>query len=347
VTLLDMSPAEMKQAFKDAGIPAFRADQVYGWLMKGADFDGMTNVPAAVRQQIQEKFAIGGCSVELKQVSRLDGTAKYLFLFSDLNMVEGVLMHHDYGNTLCISTQVGCRMGCAFCASTLEGRVRNLTAGEMLAEVLTVNRDMGGDRAVDHVVLMGSGEPLDNYDEVLRFLRRIHDPKGLNISMRNISLSTCGLVPEMRRLADENLGVTLAVSLHAPNDGVRRQLMPVAKSYPMEDVLDAARYYVTQTGRRVVFEYALVDSLNDEPEHARELASRLRGLQCHVNVIALNPVAEAGLKGSGPARIRAFMDELTRLNISVTRRVSMGADLDGACGQLRRRALGKGGDHAD
>ena len=342
LSLMDMSRAELEAEFKQRGLPAFRARQVQEWLLKGATLEEMTNLPLSLRESLAKEFALGACRIEHKQVSALDGTTKYLFAFSDLNMVEGVLMHYKYGNTLCVSTQVGCRMGCAFCASTLEGRVRNLTHGEMLSEVIAANRDEGGgkERAVTNIVLMGSGEPLDNYDEVMKFLRRVNDPtEGLGISLRNISLSTCGLVPEMKALANEDLSVTLSVSLHAPNDTIRRQLMPIANRYSVDEVMDAARGYVEKTGRRVIFEYALVQELNDSPEAARELAGRLKGLQCHVNVIALNPVAETGLVGSQPHRVREFMETLEKNHISVSRRVTMGADLDGACGQLRRRVL--------
>ena len=341
LTLLDMSPEAIQAAFQQRGFPAFRARQVQEWLIKGAGFDEMTNLPLALRETLKREFALGGCRIEHKQVSALDGTTKYLFAFSDLNMVEGVLMHYKYGNTLCISTQVGCRMGCAFCASTLEGRVRNLTSGEMLGEVIAANRDAGGgkERAITNIVLMGSGEPLDNYDETMAFLRRVNDPAGLGISLRNISLSTCGLVPQMRALAEEGLGVTLSISLHAPDDTLRRRLMPVAQRYTIAEVMEAARYYVEKSGRRVIFEYALVQELNDSPEDARALAAWLKGLQCHVNVIALNPVAETGLVGSHPHRVKAFMDELAQCRVSASRRVTMGADLDGACGQLRRRVL--------
>ena len=341
LTLMDMTREELQAAFKEKGLPAFRARQVEEWLLKGASFEEMTNLPKSLRDTLEKEFALGGCRIEHKQVSALDGTTKYLFAFNDLNMVEGVLMHYKYGNTLCISTQVGCRMGCAFCASTLEGRVRNLTSGEMLGEVIAANRDEGDgkERQITNIVLMGSGEPLDNYDEVMRFLRLVSHEKGLNIGLRHISLSTCGLVPNMYRLAEEKLPVTLSLSLHAPNDDIRKKLMPVAKAYKMEDVLKACRNYIDKTGRRVIFEYALVDQLNSRPEHAAELASRLRGMQCHVNVIPLNSVEENALKGCDERAINRFMQELSDRHISVTRRREMGDDIDVACGQLRRKHL--------
>ena len=248
-------------------------------------------------------------------------------------------MHYHHGYTLCISTQVGCRMGCAFCASTLDGCVRNLTPGEMLGEILCANRFLAGRDRVHNVVLMGSGEPLDNYDNVMRFLRLLREEDGVNIGLRNVSLSTCGIVPKMYDLAEEGLPVTLSVSLHAPNDEIRRQTMPIAKVYPMDDVLAACRNYVEKTGRRVIFEYALVGGVNCEERHAVELASRLRGLQCHVNLIPLNTVEERHLKGVPEQTVTRFLHTLEGLHISATRRREMGDDIEGACGQLRRKTI--------
>ena len=249
-------------------------------------------------------------------------------------------MRYHHGNTLCLSTQIGCRMGCAFCASTLEGCVRSLTPAEMLGQIIAANRRLNGDGRVGNVVLMGSGEPLDNYDNVMKFLRLMNDARGLNMSLRGVSLSTCGLVPNMYRLAEEGLPVTLSVSLHAPNDEIRRKLMPVAKAYAMEDVLAACRNYVDKTGRRVIFEYAMVGDMNCEMAHADELAHRLRGLQCHVNLIPLNEVKERdALKAPTPAQVERFMKRLEERHISVTRRREMGDDIQGACGQLRRHTL--------
>ena len=273
--------------------------------------------------------------------SQKDDTVKFLFACWDGNLIEGVLMHYHYGYSLCISTQVGCKMGCAFCASTLEGCVRSLSAGEMLSEVLLANRFLGERGKVGHIVLMGSGEPLDNYEQTVRFLRLVNDAGGLNIGLRNVSLSTCGLAPQILRLKDEGLPVTLSISLHAPNDAIRRQIMPVAQRYPMETLMQAVRAYVAQTGRRVVFEYALIDRLNSRPEHARELAGLLRGLQCHVNLIPLNHVDERSLAPASPQAVRAFLETLEGEHISATVRREMGADIGGACGQLRRRQLHK------
>ena len=268
----------------------------------------------------------------------MDGTEKYLFSMLDGHCVEGVLMRYRYGLTLCLSTQVGCRMGCAFCASTLEGKLRDLKAGEMVGMALVVNRLCGEER-VHNIVLMGSGEPLDNYDEVVRFLRIISSPDSLNIGIRRISLSTCGLPQKMRQLAREGLPVTLSVSLHAPNDDVRRQIMPVAKSVSMEELLGACRDYAQMTGRRVVFEYALIKGVNASPEHARELAGRLRGMLCHVNLIPLNDVPERNLRAASPGEINAFRQTLEGSGISATIRREMGADISGACGQLRAQYL--------
>ena len=254
-------------------------------------------------------------------------------------------MRYHHGDTLCVSTQVGCRMGCAFCASTLDGRVRNLTAGEILGQVVAANghiRKQDPERRIHNIVLMGSGEPLDNYDNVVKFLRLVNDPRGLNISLRNVSLSTCGLVRKMYDFAAEGLPVTLSLSLHAPNDEIRRRIMPVANAYPISEVLDACRYYVEKTGRRVIFEYALIKNVNCETKHAEELARRLRGLQCHVNLIPLNDVKERNLEAPSKQDVAAFLKRLELKNISATVRREMGADIDGACGQLRRKALQDG-----
>ena len=297
----------------------------------------MTNLPAAMRAQLKEIAVAQPVSIIDERKSQIDDTVKFLFGLKDGNCVEGVLMHYHHGYTLCISTQVGCRMGCKFCASTLEGCVRSLTAGEMLGEVLAANRYLDGKDRVHNIVLMGSGEPLDNYDNVCRFLRLLREEDGVNIGLRNVSLSTCGLVPKMYQLAEENLPVTLSVSLHAPNDEIRRQTMPVANAYPMDELLAACRNYIDKTGRRVIFEYALVGGVNCEEKHAIELASRLRGMQCHVNLIPLNAVEERHLKGVNEQTVQRFLHKLEELHISATRRREMGDDIEGACGQLRRK----------
>ena len=337
--LTGMTLAELTAWCKEQGLPGFRARQVFGWMHRGADFDDMTNLPLDLRWKLGDIAVAQPVSIIDRRQSALDDTVKFLFGLTDGNCVEGVLMHYHHGYTLCVSTQVGCRMGCAFCASTLEGCVRNLTAGEMLGQILCANRFLDGKDRVHNVVLMGSGEPLDNYDNVTRFLRLLREPEGIQIGLRNVSLSTCGLVPKMRRFAQEDLPVTLSVSLHAPNDEIRRQTMPVARTYPMDELLDACRYYVEKTGRRVIFEYALVGGVNDGEKHAVELASRLRGLQCHVNLIPLNSVPERGLRGVDESVVRRFLETLERLHISATRRREMGDDIEGACGQLRRRTI--------
>ena len=321
------------------GQPAFRAKQLFEWLHRGVPFSRMGNLPASLRQTLESDCCAMPMEIHQLFPSGKDDTVKFLFACRDGNLIEGVLMHYHYGWSLCISTQVGCKMGCAFCASTLNGCVRSLTAGEMLSQVLLANQTLGEKGRVGHIVLMGSGEPLDNYDNVLRFLRLVNHPEGLNISLRNVSLSTCGLAPRIWELAGENLGVTLSLSLHAPDDDIRARIMPIAKTYPLSEVMDAMRYYVGQTGRRAVMEYALIDGLNSRPEHARKLASLLRGLQCHVNLIPLNHVEERALRPASPAAVQTFLETLESLHISATVRREMGADIGGACGQLRRKHL--------
>ena len=320
----------------------FRAGQIAGWLARGAEVGEMTNLSAALRAQIDGIAVANPVRILERYKSKLDETEKFLYALEDDNLIEGVLMRYHHGDTLCVSTQVGCRMGCAFCASTLEGRVRNLTPGEILGQVVAVNRyirKQDPQRRVHNIVLMGSGEPLDNYDNVVRFLRLVNDPEGLNISLRNISLSTCGLVRRMYDFAKEGLPVTLSLSLHAPNDEIRRQIMPVANAYGYEEVLTACKYYIEQTGRRVIFEYALIKNLNSDVRHAEELARRLRGMRCHVNLIPLNDVKERRLEAPDRQTVDAFLRRLELKHISATVRREMGADIEGACGQLRRKAM--------
>ena len=341
-SLLDFSLPELQDILKQKGQPAFRAKQVFTWLHRGTAFADMLNLPLSLRQELSEEY--DDLPMELYDIfpSQKDDTVKFLFRCRDDNIIEGVLMHYHYGYSLCISTQVGCKMGCVFCASTLNGVIRSLTAGEMLGEVLLANRHLGSKGTVGHIVLMGSGEPLDNYDACVRFLRLVNAPEGLNISLRNISLSTCGLVPKIGQLQEENLPITLSISLHAPNDAIRQQLMPVAKVYSMEQLLEAVRAYVAKTSRRVVFEYALIDQINSRPEHARQLCGLLRGLQCHVNLIPLNYVDERHLMPASPQAVQTFQEILEKNHISVTVRREMGSDIGGACGQLRRRVLESG-----
>ncbi len=334
-----MYPDELKAALAQMGEKPFRAGQLFSWLHKGARFDEMTNLPLSLREKLKAVGVDQPVEIREERVSQLDGTRKFLYALRDGNCVEGVLMRYHYGCTLCLSTQVGCRMGCRFCASTLDGCVRNLTAAEMLGQVQCANRTLSGEERVHNIVLMGSGEPLDNYEQVVRFLRLVSHPEGLNIGLRHISLSTCGLVDQMKRFAQEGLPVTLSLSLHAPNDTIRRQLMPIANRYTIDETLDACRNYIEKTGRRVVFEYALVDGVNASPACAEELSSRLRGMQCHVNLIPLNTVKERNLFGVTEAQVRAFLETLEKRHISATRRREMGDDIEGACGQLRKKVM--------
>lgn len=338
IILGDNNLAELTALMKENGAPAYRAEQLFKGICAGKELSEI-NVPKSLFDN--EEYTATGVKILEKRTAR-DGTAKYLFALHDGNIVEGVLMSYKYGNTVCISTQAGCRMNCSFCASGISGLIRDLTSGEMLGEVVTINRDAaellkGEGRAVTNIVLMGSGEPLDNYDNVIKFLRLVSAPEGINISIRNISLSTCGIPDKMRELANTGLKVNLTVSLHAPDNETRSKIMPVNKAYPVEEVISAARYYFEKTGRRVIVEYALIDGVNDSIAQAQALYKLLRGFPCHINLIKLNYVKEKRLKGS--SRVKEFMEELTKLNASVTLRRSMGSDIDGACGQLRRRYL--------
>jgi len=338
--LTGMTCAEITEWVKTQGYPAFRGKQIFRWIHQGAEFGEMTNLSREMRENLEQTAIAQPVHVRLKRESPLDGTVKLLYELRDGNCVEGVLMRYKYGVSLCISTQVGCRMGCRFCASTLEGRVRDLTAGEMLGEILCANRLLEEEGArVSHVVLMGSGEPLDNYDNVIRFLQLMKEADGIQLSLRNISLSTCGIVPKMYDLAEEGLPVTLCVSLHAPTDEIRRQTMPIANTWSIAEILEACRNYIRKTGRRVIFEYALSDGLNAEKEHAEQLSRLLRGMQCHVNLIPLNVVKERDLKGIGEKKVQEFLKVLQDNHISATRRREMGDDIEGACGQLRRKVI--------
>lgn len=343
IELLSMTAQELLSFVTDElGESKFRAKQIGQWLNRGADIAEMTNLSAALREKLAAVAVANPVRIRESYKSKLDGTEKFLYELWDGNLIEGVIMRYHYGDTLCVSTQVGCRMGCAFCASTLEGRVRNLSAGEILGQVVAANRHIQAQdaaRRVHNIVLMGSGEPLDNYENVVKFLRLVNNPEGLNISIRNISLSTCGLVNRMDDFANEGLPVTLSLSLHAPNDSIRQKIMPVANAYAYEDVIAACRRYSEKTGRRVVFEYALIKNVNCEVRHAEELARRLRGMRCHVNLIPLNAVKERHLEAPTKQDVAAFLKRLELKNISATVRREMGADIDGACGQLRRKYL--------
>ncbi|MBE6954589.1 MAG: 23S rRNA (adenine(2503)-C(2))-methyltransferase RlmN [Ruminococcaceae bacterium] len=329
---------EMQQLFKDMGEPAFRAKQVFTWLHRGAkSFDEMTNLSKSLREKLTETCEITVPQVERKQVSQKDGTIKYLWRLSDGNCVESVLMRYHHGNSVCISSQVGCRMGCAFCASTLGGLVRSLRPSEMLDQVLFTSLDSG--EPISNIVLMGIGEPLDNFDTVLRFLELVNSPDGMNIGMRHISLSTCGLVPKIAELEQHNLQLTLSVSLHAPNDEVRSSIMPVNRSYNVDTLLEACRHYFASTGRRISFEYAMIRDVNDSERDALELAHKLRGMAAHVNLIPLNNVEESPLKPSTRKQVEQFQKTLQSKGVTATVRRSLGGDIDASCGQLRRKQV--------
>ncbi len=331
-----MTMEEVGQVLKAMGQPSFRAKQVYIWLHKGVrSYEEMTNLPKTLRDSLAEQYPICAPTVVRKQESQKDGTIKYLWELADGNCVETVLMRYHYGNTVCISTEVGCRMGCAFCASTLGGLVRKLEPQEMLDQVLFTQVDSG--LPVSHIVLMGIGEPLDNFDNVMRFLQLVNSPDGMNISMRHISLSTCGLVPGIDRLAEEKLQLTLSVSLHAPTDDIRNTIMPVNKAYPTEELLAACRRYYEKTGRRISFEYAMINGVNDTPEAAKILLKRLKGLPAHMNLIPLNHVEESPLKPSTRQAVQLFQNILEEGGIPATVRRTLGSDIDASCGQLRRK----------
>lgn len=334
--LKSMTPQELSAWCKDQGQPAFRGKQLFQWFHRGAaSLEEMTDLPKTFRAQIAASGGISAPVVERKQVSKQDGTIKYLWRLSDGNCIETVLMGYHHGNSVCISSQVGCAMGCSFCASTVGGRVRNLTAGELLDQVVFTQKDSG--QPISNIVLMGIGEPLDNYDNVRRFLTLVNHPEGINIGMRHISLSTCGLIPGIQRLAQEGLQLTLSVSLHAPDDETRSALMPVNRVYPVAALLEACQAYFAQTGRRISYEYALIDGVNDTPRHARLLGERLAGSGAHVNLIPLNDVAESPLKPS--RRVAAFQKQLLEGGLNATVRRRLGSDIDASCGQLRRKAM--------
>lgn len=334
--LKSMTIPEISGILKELGQPAFRAKQVYSWLHKGAkSYDEMTDLPKALRDTLSDRYPICAPEVVRKQESKKDGTIKYLWKLSDGNCVETVLMRYHYGNTVCISTEVGCRMGCAFCASTLGGLVRPLESFEMLDQVLFTQLDSG--LPVSHIVLMGIGEPLDNLSNVLRFLELVNSPEGMNISMRHISLSTCGLVPKIDELAEKKLQISLAISLHGPNNEIRNRIMPVNKAYPIEELLPACRRYYEKTSRRIHFEYAMIQGLNDSVEQAKELLALLKGLPAHVNLIPLNHVEESPLKPSTKAAVAAFQKTLEDGGVTATVRRTLGSDIDASCGQLRRK----------
>lgn len=334
--LLDYNIEELESIVKAMGQPAFRTKQLWEWLYKGADFSEMTNLPEKFRSSLVENYRSGKLGIKAKLCSKEDDTVKYLFSLGDGNLVESVLMKYKYGYSACVSTQVGCKMGCTFCASTKAGFVRNLTSGEILGQIVTMNADMN--IRIGHVVLMGIGEPLDNYDNVLDFLKKAQSEKGLGISYRNISLSTCGLAEKVIKLADEKLPITLSISLHSPFDEQRSDMMPVNRKYPLDKLFDACNIYTLSTGRRITYEYALIEGVNDTKEHAAKLISLLKGSLCHVNLIPVNKVEGTGYEKASKKNIAAFKEMLEKGGVNATVRRTLGQDIEAACGQLRRAA---------
>ena len=337
VDVRSLSAEELTARLTARGYPAFRARQIREWLDRGVhDFSQMTNLPLSLRQELAAEYAVPGMEIARKLVSQIDGTVKYLFRLDDGETVESVLMHYHHGWSQCLSTQVGCRMGCTFCATGMGGFIRHLSAAEIMAQIETAQRDTGV--RVSNVVLMGMGEPLDNYDNVIRFIRMLEEEGGVHIGMRHVSLSTCGLVPGIYRLMKEQIPLTLSVSLHAPNDEIRSRTMPVNRRWPIDELLKACRDYIDATGRRISFEYAMIDGVNDSDACAEELSGRLGGMLCHVNLIPVNAVSGKDQQRSSRMRIDAFCKVLESHGINVTVRRTLGADIDASCGQLRRQA---------
>jgi len=335
VNLLDLSLEELQDLFAEMNSEKFRAKQVFQWLHKGIEHvDDMTNISKQLRNQLLEKAEIKKIKIVKRFISQLDGTVKYLFELQDGNIIESVLMRYKHGLTVCISSQVGCRMGCKFCASTGVGYIRNLSAGEMLDQVLTIQKDAG--ERISNIVIMGIGEPLDNYDNLIRFLKLVNHPDGINIGLRHISVSTCGVVPKIIELSRENLPITLSISLHAANDKTRSEIMPVNNKYSIDKLIEACKIYTQATKRRITFEYALISEVNDKPEQAKELAKLLKGMLCHVNLIPVNTVKGTGYVKSKRERIDKFKSILEGYGIETTVRRELGSDINASCGQLRR-----------
>lgn len=335
-----MNLEELKRYMEELGEKTFRAKQVYQWLHEKqvSSFEEMTNLSKALIEKLKQNCVLVELKKEAVQISKIDGTRKYLFLLADGNVIESVLMRYKHGNSVCISSQVGCRMGCRFCASTLDGLVRGLSPSEMLDQIYRIGKDIG--ERISNVVVMGTGEPLDNYDNLLKFIELLTDENGLHISQRNLTVSTCGIVPKMRKLAEQKLQITLALSLHASTQEKRSELMPVANKYEIHEVIDACRYYFEQTGRRVSFEYSLVAGVNDTEADAEQLADLIRGMNCHVNLIPVNPIKERAYVQPDRRAVWSFKERLEQKGINVTVRREMGRDIDGACGQLRRKYAG-------
>lgn len=330
---------ELTEYVETLGEKGFRAKQIYQWLhvKQVSSFEEMTNISKSLIEKLKENCVLTDLKKEMVQISKQDGTRKYLFSLADGNVIESVLMRYKYGNSVCISSQVGCRMGCRFCASTLDGLVRGLTPAEMLDQIYQIGKDIG--ERISNVVVMGTGEPLDNYENLLKFIELLTDENGLNISQRNLTVSTCGIVPKMRELAEKKLSITLALSLHASSQEKRKELMPVANKYEIQEVIDACRYYFEQTGRRFSFEYSLVAGVNDTREDAAELSRLVKGMNCHINLIPVNPIRERDFKQPDNGAVLEFKNKLEKSGINVTVRREMGRDIDGACGQLRRKHI--------
>ena len=336
VALKNFTEEELKEFVKSIGEPAFRGSQIYSWIYKGAKtFDDMKNIPKSLREKLEEVSFIGNLKIELSLKSKVDKTRKYLFELNDGNIIESVMMDYEDRVTVCISNQVGCRMGCRFCASTLEGLIRNLEPWEIIDQILKIQENIG--KRVSNLVLMGSGEPLDNFENTKKFLKLVNEKNGLNIGYRHITLSTCGVVPKMYELADLQIPINLALSLHSPFDEERKKIMPVANAYKVDDIIKACKYYIQKTNRRVTFEYSLIKGVNDSKKEADEIVKLLKGMLCHVNLIPINKVEERDFERPDKAYIYKFRDMLEKNNIPATVRISMGSDLGGACGQLRRK----------
>lgn len=338
IDLKDLEYNELENFIIDAGEPKFRAKQIFKWLHSGVrSFDEMTNLSKATREKLSDISFVSSLEIKQKLVSKIDGTVKYLFELEDGNCIESVVMRYKHGLSICISSQVGCRMGCRFCASTIGGLYRSLTPGEILNQIIFAQKDMG--ERISNVVMMGIGEPLDNFDNVIKFLKNVNHPEGICIGYRHISLSTCGVVDKIQRLAEENFPITLSVSLHAPNNEIRNSIMPINKKYPVEVLIHACREYIKKTGRRISFEYSLISGVNDSDKDARELASLLKGMLCHINLIPVNKVEERDFHKGSEERIRRFQNLLTELGMNATVRRELGSDISASCGQLRKKVL--------
>ena len=341
VDIKSLNLEELISFIEELGEKKFRAKQIYQWLhvKHVSSFDEMSNISNALIEKLKENSVLVTLKQEAVQISQIDGTRKYLFALEDGNVIESVLMRYKHGNSVCISSQVGCRMGCKFCASTLDGLVRGLRPSEMVDQIYRIGEDIG--ERISNVVVMGTGEPMDNFDNFLKFVELLTDENGVNISQRNLTVSTCGIVPRMRELADKNLQITLALSLHASTQEKRLQLMPVANKYEIHEVIDACKYYFDKTGRRVTFEYSLVGGVNDTEEDAKNLSALIKGMNCHINLIPVNPIKERDFVQPDNSVTREFKNKLEKNGINVTIRREMGRDIDGACGQLRKRYMGQ------